>query len=198
MTIFPARLYAGITTKVSLALSPAKGYPKSDGWELVLFLRNIKGALSRPLTWQDNSHWILTLDADDLNAISDSSLIPTQYELMAIKPQGQMTFPYVLNTQDETHSIETGRLNITRSLNATSGAVDARTHNERVLDNIRAVIEKSATKEQERYMVNGVELWRRALSDLLELEKVYASRVAVEKRREMGLSPFSTIQIAYN
>lgn len=197
MTSFPHCLYAGVSSKVSLALSPAKGYPRTDNWELVFFLQNDKGSLSLPLTWED-THWVLQLDANDLNAIADTQKTPTFYELIAVKPQGVMSFPYVLNASEETVSLEKGRLYVARSLNASTGAKDARTHEEKVLDNIRAVLEKSATKEQERYMVNGVELWRRSLQELSQLQKEYALKVAIQKRHERGLAPFDTVKLGFS
>ncbi|XVJ50903.1 MAG: hypothetical protein HEQ32_01955 [Vampirovibrio sp.] len=184
MTSFPTRLLAGTTITVSLRNSPAKAYSNLDGWGLVLFLQNVKGSLNKALTW-DADHWVLNVGASDLNALTDAGEITTRYQLIA--------------TQDaDSLVVEAGRLILARSLNALTGGLDARTHEERVLDNIRAVIEKSATKEQHKYMVNGMELERRTLKELVDLENLYASRVAMQKRRAKGLSPFETIAMGYN
>jgi hypothetical protein len=184
MTSFPTRLLAGTTITVSLRNSPAKAYSNLDGWGLVLFLQNIKGSLNLPLVW-DADHWVLNVGASDLNALTDTGEITTRYQVVATKDEDSLV-------------IEGGRLILARSLNTLTGGLDARTHEERVLDNIRAVIEKSATKEQHKYMVNGMELERRTLKELVDLEKFYASRVAMQNRKAQGKSPFETIVVGYN
>ena len=189
MTSFPTRLLAGNVTKVPLRNSPAKAYPNTDGWELVFYLQNIKGSHSLPLAWVTD-HWVLNIESTDLNGLTDADPngILTRYELRASK-----TTPVALS-----QCVEAGRLTLARSLNVLTGGADARTHEERVLANIRAVIEKSATKDQHKYMVDGLELERRSLEELSTLEQYYASRVAVQKRRASGLAPFETIVVGYN
>jgi hypothetical protein len=61
---------------------------------------------------------------------------------------------------------------------------DTRTHLQRVLDSIKAVIEKRATQAEEEITINGRSLRRTPHAELLKLYKNYEYLVEVEKRRE--------------
>lgn len=66
---------------------------------------------------------------------------------------------------------------------------DLRSHNYVVLQKIRSVIEGTASKEDQSYSVAGRSLSRRSMSELIELESLYARRWAdelAETDRENG------------
>lgn len=68
-------------------------------------------------------------------------------------------------------------------------ATDARSWVYRTLQNIRATIEGSATKEQASYSIGGRSLARRSYQELLELEKEFSARWKQEQdklNREQG------------
>lgn len=60
---------------------------------------------------------------------------------------------------------------------------DFRTHAEIVLDNIEAVIENRATKDQKLYKINQRELERTPIADLLKLRDKYKSIVLAESKQ---------------
>jgi len=81
---------------------------------------------------------------------------------------------------------------IIRSSDATEAVVDrgyldvsatsTSSHTLRVLNAIRATIEGTASEEHERVEIAGRALWRRSISELTELEAIYARRWASEKK----------------
>ena len=65
-----------------------------------------------------------------------------------------------------------------------STGYDARTHARIVLDAIEAVIENRASKDQERYMIAGRELWRTPIPMLLKLRQTYRAEVKAQALAE--------------
>ena len=63
---------------------------------------------------------------------------------------------------------------------------DARSHVQRVLDAIEAVLEKRATLDQERYRINNRELVRTPVADLLKLRDRYRGELARMKAASKG------------
>jgi hypothetical protein len=59
---------------------------------------------------------------------------------------------------------------------------DIRSHSQKVLQAIRALIEGTATRDQQEYTINGRTLKRRSIPELLEIERVYAARWKAEKK----------------
>lgn len=82
-------------------------------------------------------------------------------------------------------TVDDGRLSVTANF-ATVGASDQRSHARKVLDLIRAVIEKRATKDQLEYAIKDRSIKKMTVEDLMELENEYAKRVANEERNEKG------------
>lgn len=67
-------------------------------------------------------------------------------------------------------------------------AVNSKTHAEKVYESITAMIEGTASKEQRRLRINGREIERISISELLRLRNVYADQVRME-RHPGQLSP---------
>ena len=61
---------------------------------------------------------------------------------------------------------------------------DTRSHAKKVLDAINAVIEGTATEEQESYQIKDRSLKRRSVSELLELRSFYKAEYARELAEE--------------
>jgi hypothetical protein len=78
----------------------------------------------------------------------------------------------------EIYEIESGDLVVHADLSAVAGTHDPRGHAQKVLTAIEAVIEGRATKDQDSYKINGRELVRTSIADLLELRKTYKAEVA--------------------
>lgn len=58
---------------------------------------------------------------------------------------------------------------------------EIKTHAEKTLEAINAVIEKRATHDQQSYTVNGLSITRMNIEELLKFQKVYEIKVAREK-----------------
>lgn len=88
----------------------------------------------------------------------------------------------------EVFQVEAGTLEIAADLATQAEPGDVRTHAQRTLDAIEAVIEKRATKDQERYTINNRELWRTPIADLLKLRNTYRAEVRSERAKARGKS----------
>ena len=60
---------------------------------------------------------------------------------------------------------------------------DPRSHYKIVLDNVEAVIEKRATKDQESYSINGRSLTRTSIDELVRLRDTYRAKYIAEVNR---------------
>lgn len=84
----------------------------------------------------------------------------------------------VRDLDGEQVNIATGRIIFKPALHADGG--DLRSHARKVLDAIKATIEKTATKEQASYTIAGRSLARRTIDELLMLRREYDKLVARE------------------
>ncbi|WP_323119990.1 hypothetical protein [Burkholderia alba] len=66
-----------------------------------------------------------------------------------------------------------GQIEIERDLSAIETPIDTRGHLQKVLDAIEAVIERRASKDQERYRIQDRELYRTPIADLILLRNQY-------------------------
>ena len=74
----------------------------------------------------------------------------------------------------------------TTSRRSIAAGHDARSHVQRVLDAIEAVLEKRATLDQEQYRINNRELRRTPIADLLKLRDRYRGELARMKAASKG------------
>lgn len=70
--------------------------------------------------------------------------------------------------------------------NRDASTADPRTHARKTLDAIEAVIESRATLDQQMYMINGRQLQRTPIKDLLMFRDRYRAEVSAEERLESG------------
>jgi hypothetical protein len=70
--------------------------------------------------------------------------------------------------------------------NRDSATADPRSHARKVLDAIEAVIEQRATRDQMSYMINGRQLSRMKIDDLMMFRDKYRAEVLAEERAESG------------
>ena len=165
---FPQKLIAGDTLKLSI-LSPT--YTDADGFEVVVSLNGPSGSpipYSYSTTVNGNAFDLLVpaLETSGYQAGRYS------YAIVAVKQ--------LLPSGTEEYTIEYGvtEVAVRADLNFDQ---DLRTHAEKVLDAIEAVIEGRASKDQESYTISGRTLQRTPLRDLLNLRKYYKDQVATEK-----------------
>lgn len=98
----------------------------------------------------------------------------------------------------EVLEVDTGTIEIRPDIEAAAaGEVDARSHVQRVLDAIEAVIEKRATIDQERYTINNRELWRTPIEDLLKLRNFYKSELRRINAQKSGRLFDQTVRIRF-
>ncbi len=86
-------------------------------------------------------------------------------------------------SETERHTILSQPLLVMPNLDTLVG--DARTHVQKVLDALNAVLEERATTDQENMTLNGRSLARTPIGDLLKLRTFYMRELEREKRAQM-------------
>ena len=159
----PQQLTAGDRWRWRDAAALAK-YPPADGWALKYRLHNSAATI-------------------DLTA----AVVDGQYEIdaspstTAAYAAGEYEWSCWVEKAGERYALATGRVQVLPDPATATG--DIRTHAEKVLEAIRAVIEGRASKDQESYSIAGRSLSRTPLDDLLQLESRYVRRVAEERAK---------------
>jgi len=157
-------------------------YPASDGWTLRFSLVNGASNVEFSASAEGDAY------AVSLPASTTSAWHPGRYRFQA----------YVVRGEDR-HTIGTGTVDILPDFSSVT-TFDGRTHAERVLEAIEAVIEKRASKDQESYTIKGRSLSRTPLPELLVLRDRYRREVLDEKRAEKiraGKKPGNKILVRF-
>lgn len=93
---------------------------------------------------------------------------------------------------EEVVQLEASTVEVLPDLAASTEPGDLRSHARKTLEAIEAVLEKRATRDQERYVIEGQngrrELWRTPVADLLKLRDVYRAEVRREDAAARGKS----------
>lgn len=162
MTIFPDHFTAGLTFD-KIVISTC--YPSPD-WQLVAHLR---GPLSINISAQpfDTSHRFLVSAATTANWAA-----------------GNYWYTIRASKDGEVFEVESGEIAIKQDMSQAEDSFDGRSHVQKVLEAIEAVLEKRATLDQERYRINNRELYRTSIPDLLLLRDRYRA----ELRRQKALA----------
>jgi hypothetical protein len=170
--ILPAKISAGLTFST---LVTRTAYP-ATGWQLSVSLRgpaviNLEGV------------------ADGVQHKLEASAATT-----AAWAPGLYVYSARVSADGVVIEIDAGRVEVLADVTQLPGGSDMRSHARIVLENIRAVLEKRATMDQQRYVIstpNGPrELWRTPIKDLLALEATYLSRVRAEEAAARGSNVF--------
>lgn len=164
MRILPASVTAGLTFERTICL---ERYP-AGVWALSAVLRG-PGALNLSSTAEATQHKI------SVDAVTTSGWVPGRYSYSVRVTNGVFV-----------HEVEAGALDILPDLNAQTPGHDGRSHAERTLDAIEAVLERRATLDQERYRINNRELYRTPIAELIKLRSLYRSEVQRERQRARG------------
>lgn len=164
--LIPTRFVAGTTFRVALTLT---AYPAPD-WGATLILR---GPLSIDLTaTDDGAQHVLTATA----------------AVTADWPAGVYWWAIRATDGSDVVQVDEGQITVAADIAAADDGFDARTHAERTLAAIEAVIENRATKDQQKYTINNRELWRTPIADLLLLRNRYRDEVRRQKQARGGQS----------
>lgn len=158
-TVEPAELVAGDTWKWKRSLSD---YSAAAGWSLryVFTSASAEQRFTFDSVADGADHLVsrATTDTDDI--------IPGIYQWAAFVRNGS-----------ERYQVATGTLNVRPNLEG-ARPFDVRTHPQKVLDAIEAVLENRATKDQEEYEIAGRRLKRTPIKDLLVLRDTYKAELA--------------------
>lgn len=157
---------AGFPLKIGITLT---AFPAPD-WSLTLIMRG-PGKLDLVSVADGASHQI------EVSAAETSAWAPGfyWYELRA-------------QSADDVQLVEEGRTTVLRDLASADASFDERSHAEKVLAAIEAVIENRATVDQQSYQINNRQLTRTPLADLLKLRAVYLAQVRSAKAKKRGRS----------
>lgn len=174
--ILPGSITAGLTFKRTVTLAD---YPADNGWVLHVYLRG-KSAINIESTPNGAQHVI------NVPAASTTSWQEGNYGYSA----------RVINQSGDVFEVASGTIDILADLQATTSG-DYRSHAQKTLDAVEAVIENRASLDQERYRINNRELYRTPMADLLKLRAHYRNEVRQEKAKACGKSLFGqTVRVS--
>lgn len=159
----PDKIHAGLTCAFSVTTPAAYGPGASYSLSLTLQSQANKATITATVTGSGD-----TFDVT-VTAANTATLTPGFYTLFAVATSGsdkrlvaQHPVQVVANVLGD-------------------NPVDTRSHNRRVLDSIRAVIEGRAAKSDLEVSVDGVSVKRMSMEDLGKAESRYAAKVAREE-----------------
>ena len=157
-------------------------YLPSDGW--VLSYAFVLNGVQVVITTTDNgdgSHLA------NINKVDSAKFVAGQWNWQA----------HVDNGTDH-QMVDSGRVDVLPSfIDATTG-YDGRSHAQKTLDAIEAVIEERATKDQQSYTIQGTSIARMPITDLIRFRAIYRNKVKEEKIAENlanGLGSSRTIKV---
>lgn len=82
----------------------------------------------------------------------------------------------------ERYTVQSGQLTVQADPSALAAGTDTRSQAERSLEAINGMLEGRATDATQRYMINGRELWRYTMAEILRLKQHLEMAVAGERR----------------
>lgn len=157
--IVPAKITAGLTIGLVATLT---AYP-ATAWDMTIMLRGPQ--------------------AIDLEASADG----VQHVISAPASETSSWAPgaywYCVRVTDGTdvHQVEEGTVTVEADLATAEPGFDGRTHAEKVLAAIEAVLENRATISQQSYTINNRSLQRTPIGELMKLRAYYRAEVARQR-----------------
>lgn len=150
-------------------------YPASEGWTPKYAIRGIT-ALAWDAAWAvaSGEEWTVTIPAT-----TTAGLDAGAYE-WAVLVAGSGAYA------GREHTVATGVLEILPDLEA-AGAGDRQSHVERTLAVLEAAIEGRLTADMEHYIINGRQVTRIAMLDLVRLRGVYLAKRHRQRFRTMDV-----------
>lgn len=172
-TTMPASLVAGETLNYRASVAD---YPASAGWVLTLYINPRAGGTAHNLS--------STADGDE-------HLLQAASSTTAAWVAGKYAWEIWAALGSERYRLEAGQLQVLPSLIGAAAGLDTRSEAEVALDNVRQTIRGTATTGVLSYEINGRQLRRYAMTELLALQSSLAREVAAEanaRRIQAGLS----------
>lgn len=141
-------------------------YPASDGWSLEYYFRGQAGSFQVTATAEGDAHRV------EVAPGTSAGWAPGTYVWQAFATK-----------TGARHRVDSGELVVEIDFTQVSGAYDPRSHAEKMVEAIEALMERRATTDQQSYKLpDGRELQRLGLADLNAWHKRYRQIVANEKR----------------
>lgn len=175
-SILPDKIGAGLTFST---LVTQTAYP-APIWGLVVAMRG-PSVIDLTTSAEGSQHRL------SVSATTTANWTPGVYSYSVRATDGADVF-----------EIESGQLTVTADLANVASGFDARSHAEKTLEAIEAVIEKRASLDQERYRINNRELYRTPIADLLKLRDVYRAEVRQQKAASRGKNLFGAVRVRLN
>lgn len=164
-TYEPAEFTAGDTTKWTKYCGD---YLPDNSW--VLTYTFVKSGIQKKLTATNNG------DGKHLITITAAQ--------SALWDPGTYQWQAVVTKSTDRYSVDKGSMIVLPDFAQQGSGYDGRSYWQIVLDNVQAVLQERATKDQASYTVNGRQLSRTPMNDLLVLESKAKFEVTREKRLE--------------
>ena len=155
-------------------------------WTLKYRFKNAAGGFEVTASAYNTSQFDITV-----SAATTAALTAGTYDWTAFVTSGS-----------ERHTVDHGHLIVQPDLGAGSAAtpVDRRSHAQKVLDAIEAVLESRATKDQQEYHIAGRRLIRTPIADLLLLRDRYRNetrRAQIAENLANGLADPSKVYVRF-
>lgn len=167
----PSKIVAGDYVQWKIALSD---YPASDGWTLSYVLANSSAQ-----------------ETFDAAASGDDHLVTLAAATTAAWAAGGYRWTAYVTKADERYTVRgwgaedgTGRIEVVENLAAQSSGYDTRTHAEKTLAALKAMIEGRATTDQATRIVAGEVIGSMPVHRLLEFYDKYKAMVEAEKKAD--------------
>lgn len=166
-TTEPTELRAGDTWRWTRSLA---NYPASSGWTLKYRYKNATGGFEIVAS-ASGADFSVSIAAATTAAYTAGTYAWTAW---------------VEGGSSEKYTVDGGVCTVKADYRAAAAStpLDDRTHARKVLDAIESVIEGRASKDQERYMIAGRELWRTPIPILLKLRQTYRAEVKAQLQAE--------------
>lgn len=176
----PASIIAGDTISWQIALPD---YPVTAGWTLKY---NAVGAAGQ--------------FALDSSAAGADHAVAAAKGTTAAYPVGNYTVTKYVESATERVTLGNFPLQVLPDLAAKTAAFDNRSHAKRVLDAIEAVLEGTASSDQQEFTIDGTTLKRKTVADLLKLRQFYKNeydREVSAARIQQGLGPGNKVLVRF-
>lgn len=181
-TTEPSTFISGDTVQWKIAEDD--DYPIASLWVLHYAFVNQKYQFQITCTDNGDNYHLATI-----TAATSSTIVAGDYQWQS----------YITDGTDR-HNVNSGSLTVLPNFAVMDDGYDARSFWKTVLENVEAVIKGRATKDQSSYTINGRQLSRTPVADLLKLYDKAKYFVAQEERAEAidkGLGTNGTIKVRF-
>lgn len=165
-TIEPAQFSAGDRVQWKKTISQ---FPPADGWTLIYYLRGNGAGMQQDITAAVSGNQYSV----DLSPTATEEYTPGTYYWQS----------YVTKSGDR-KPVESGTFEVLQNVAELAQPYDFRSHNRKVLDAIKLVIEGRATTDIQRYVLQAVgrSVDKMTIADLIKLRDDYQQKVNREEK----------------